>query len=89
MAWALIWVAGAHSQLGQYAQALEYDKRALELRQALFPGNENHETVAESLASVGDAYWRLGRPGESLEYGLRGLRMREAVHHGMDHADVA
>ena len=49
MAWALVWVAGTHSQLGQYEQALEYHKRALELRQALFPGSENHEAIADSL----------------------------------------
>ena len=65
VATALIQVGGLHSQLCQHEQTLEYAKRALELRQALFPGIEN-ETVAVSLYNVGVAYWSLGRSKEAL-----------------------
>ena len=52
-------MAAMYRKLGLHEHALEYDKRSLELRQALFPGS--HEDIAHSLNSVGRAYEALGQ----------------------------
>ena len=59
VAWAVRNVGRMYWKLGQHERALEWEIRALELRQALFPGDS--DAVAESLTGVGAAYNELGR----------------------------
>ena len=79
-------VGYACKALGKYEESLDYGRRALAIREALFEGN--HPDVARSLNNVGLAYGELGKHREALDYIKRALLMKEALF-GENHLDVA
>ncbi|OJW71117.1 MAG: hypothetical protein BGO68_04705 [Candidatus Amoebophilus sp. 36-38] len=82
------------SRLGNYKQqvernfeqALKYNRQALEMRQALYPGN--HIQVAESFNNLGRIYKALGNYQEALKYFERALEIRQELYPG-NHTEVA
>jgi tetratricopeptide (TPR) repeat protein len=72
--------------LGDYAIALEYQKRALEIRESVL--GKNHPDTAASYHNIGFVYDALGDYATALEYQKRALEIREAVL-GKNHPDTA
>ncbi len=75
-----------HQRVMQHAAAKRCYKKALEIRQALYPGN--HPDVAMSLNNVGNTYNTLGEASKGLEHFQQALEMCRALYPG-NHFDVA
>ncbi len=61
--------------LARYEEALEYQQRALKIREEALP--PNHLDIAKSCNNVGASLGALGRCKEALEYQKRALKIRE------------
>ncbi len=75
-----------HRRVMQHAAAKTCYKKALEMRQALYPGN--HSDVADSLHAVGTVYETLGESNKGLGYFQQALEMDRALYPG-NHPCVA
>jgi serine/threonine-protein kinase len=73
-------------RLGKYDEAEKQLKKALEIRQRLYPGN--HEDVAEELDNLGTLYQEKGKLNDAEQLFRQALSMRRAVH-GNVHARTA
>ncbi|XWN34663.1 MAG: tetratricopeptide repeat protein [Roseivirga sp.] len=71
-----------------FQEGLKYKKQALEMRRALFEG-QNHPDIAMSLNNVGIAYEALGQGQEGLKYQKQALEMYRALFEGQNHPDIA
>ncbi|MBN2607899.1 MAG: tetratricopeptide repeat protein [Candidatus Fermentibacteraceae bacterium] len=71
---------------GDYAKALEYGLKALEIRRKVF--GEEHPDVAASHHNVGDALYEQGEYSEALEHYEKALAIRRGAY-GEEHPDVA
>jgi tetratricopeptide (TPR) repeat protein len=75
-----------HRGLGRWDEALEYDRRALELRLDVL--GEDHPDVAVSRNNLGLLLYDLDRPVDAIEHLERALGIWLA-HLGEDHPEVA
>ncbi|CAF3573917.1 unnamed protein product [Rotaria sp. Silwood1] len=64
-----------YERLGKFELALEYDIRALEMKQRLFP--HNHPDIATSLSNIGLAFYNHYNFEQALDYHQRSLAMKE------------
>ncbi|CAF1160522.1 unnamed protein product [Didymodactylos carnosus] len=58
----------------EYSSALDYHRKALDIKQKLLPGND--PKVASSYNQIGAAYRRLGIYDQALQYTYTGLKIR-------------
>ncbi|NGX31725.1 MAG: hypothetical protein K940chlam8_01101, partial [Chlamydiae bacterium] len=65
--------------LGDAKKGLEYEEKALKMRQALYL-DKDHPDVADSLNSVGVAYHTLGDAKKGLEYCEKALNMAKIIY---------
>ena len=64
-----------HWQQGDYPKALEYDFKALKLKEEL----ADKKGIAKTLGNIGIVYWQIGDYQKSLEYYLKGLKLNEEL----------
>ena len=67
---------------GDYEKALEYNNKALPIRQSVL--GENHPDVASSYNSIGLVYQKQENYKKALEYFQKALKIRQQVF-GADH----
>ena len=72
--------------LGENRKALEYDLKALVIREAVLPAT--HPDLASSYSNIAVSYGALGENKKRLEYDLKALAIREAVLPA-NHPDLA
>ena len=75
-----------YSDIGDYTQALEYNQKALKIREKVL-GIENSNT-AKSYNNIGLVYWDLGDYPQALEYHQKALEIREKIL-GDENSDTA
>ncbi len=75
-----------YGALGKHDEALEYQTRALEIREKI--RGPEHPATAASLNNVGSTYGTLGKHGEALKYATRALKIREKAL-GPEHPHTA
>lgn len=76
----------AFSSFGDHRRALEYDHKALAIRERVLP--PDHPDLATSYGNVGSTYGALGDHEKALEYKLMALEIRAKVL-PPDHPDLA
>lgn len=76
----------AFSSFGDHRRALEYDHKALAIRERVLP--PDHPDLVTSYGNVGSTYGALGDHEKALEYKLMALEIREKVL-PPDHPDLA
>ena len=74
-------IGGAHTKLGEYSEALEFHRKAYEMRVRLH-GNGIHRDVADSLAKLGSAHFKLAAYDKALAMYEKALEMRRLVVDG-------
>ena len=79
-------VGYAYDDLGDHQKALEYNLKALAIRERVLP--EDHPDLALSYNNVGRTYGALGDHQKALEYKLKALAIRERML-PEDHPDLA
>ena len=79
-------VGMTYGALGDHKQALEYQMKALEIRERVLP--PEHPDLARSYNNVGATYSALGDHKQALEYKLKALGIRERVLPG-NHPSLA
>lgn len=70
-------VGSTYGALGDHKQALEYQLKALEIRERVLP--PEHPDLAISYGNVGSTYCALGEPQKALEYELKVISIFEKV----------
>ncbi len=70
-------LGNAYSNLGNYEMALEYQIKALEIKEQVLP--PTHPSLATSYNNVGGTYGHLGDHEKELEYKLKDLTICEQV----------
>ena len=79
-------LAIAYSTIGQGKKAIEYGKKALNIREKIH--GEEHGDVAISYHNLALAYSNIGKHEQAIEYEIKALNIREKIH-GEEHGDVA
>ena len=79
-------VGSTYGALGDHKQALEYNLKALGIRERVLP--PEHPDLATSYNNVSATYYDLGEHKQALEYQLKALAICERVLPG-NHPDLA
>ncbi|KAF6037886.1 hypothetical protein EB796_003809 [Bugula neritina] len=79
-----------YHKMGEYGKALEYQKKSLNMKLAVYGTEARHASIAASYNTIGLVYDNMGEYGKALEYHTKSLEMYLAVY-GTEatHADIA
>ena len=78
--------ASAYQSIGDYNRALDYYKKALEIRKARL--GEEHPDTAKTYNNIALVYRDMGNSEKALEYNVKAIRIRESSL-GKDNVDTA
>ena len=79
-------LAVAYWKLGKYEQAIECDKKALNIKEKVH--GKEHSDVAKSYHNLAINYSNIGKYEQAIECGNKALNINEKVH-GKEHGHVA
>ena len=71
-----------YNKLGEYSTAFSYHRKALEIRQRIFP--ENHQMIAISYSNIASVNHAMRNYNEALEFYEKSLAIEEKIlpaHH--------
>ncbi|CAF1512808.1 unnamed protein product [Adineta steineri] len=89
-------VAGAYNNLGnryklaeQFDKALCYFKQALDINNELTNGDQDHVSLAEIYANIGDVQYHLGNTSDALDYLMKSVNIQLKMRDYVQNPDLA
>jgi tetratricopeptide (TPR) repeat protein len=80
----------AHSNKGEFDEAIKYFRKALEIRLVTYAGSPHRPDIADSYNNLGNAYRNKGEDDKAIKYYYKALEIQlEAYAQSPNHPDIA